>query len=517
MAHPIRTKLAVLMLAFACLALGAAFASTLDWTPATIAQTGNGGSTASLRSIGNAFTEIAQEVTPAVVSVRTDRVVSRRMMPDFEAPAPFDQFFRFDVPRDQQQQQPQQEERNIPGAGSGVIVREDGYIVTNNHVVSGASRIQVVLNDGRTFAATLVGRDPSTDIAVLKIDDGDLPVAPLAPDGAAEVGEWVLAFGNPFGLDFTMTAGIVSAIGRGDLPLPRESNYAIQDFIQTDAAINPGNSGGPLVDIDGQVIGINTAIASGTGAYQGYGFAIPVAIVRRVMDQLIETGEVRRAVLGVSIQPVTPLDAQALGLASARGVMVADFDSRIQPNPARQAGLQPRDVVLEVDGRPVDTVSALQQAIAFHNPGDSVELTVWRDGDEEKVRVRLAERPQEETAAIATEVPERDEVDVHESALGVEVQDITPQVRQGIARQFEIQPAVIPNGVLVRDVEALSPASDAGLRGGFIITQIGDQPVRNLAEYREAVEDLDEGAVTFVRAYNPVNNAQGFYAIRVPR
>jgi len=515
MTHPIRTKLAVLVVGLISLGLGAVFASALDWTPATIAQNGNSPSTASLRGIGNAFTEIAQEVTPAVVSIRSDRVVTQRAHP--EIPEELERFFRFDVPRDQQQGREEEQERLMSGGGSGVIVREDGFIVTNNHVVQGAERIQVVLNDGRTFDAKLVGRDPSTDVAVLKIEAGDLPVARLAPDASVEVGEWVLAFGNPFGLDFTMTAGIVSAMGRGNLPLPRESNYVIQDFIQTDAAINPGNSGGPLVDIDGQVVGLNTAIASGTGAYQGYGFAIPVSIVRQVMDQLIQTGEVRRAVLGVSIQPVTPLDAEALGLDAARGVMVADFDDRVQPNPARRAGMQPRDVILSVDDLPVQTVSGLQQAVAFHDPGDTVELTVWRDGDEREIKVRLGERPREETRELAEAdgAPERGEV--HESALGVEVQDVTPQVRQDIARRLQVQPAAVPSGVLVRDVQALSAAADAGLRDGYIITQIGDRPVRNLAEYREAVEDLDEGEVTFVRAYNPVNNSQGFFAIRVPR
>jgi len=513
MTHPIRTKFAVLVLGLVCLGLGAVFASALDWTPATIAQNGSSPSTASLRTIGNAFTDIAQEVTPAVVSIRSDRRVMQRGHPVI--PEELERFFRFDVPRDQQEQE---EERTLSGGGSGVIVREDGYIVTNNHVVQGADRIQVVLNDGRTFDAKLVGRDPSTDVAVLKIEAGDLPVAQLAPDASVEVGEWVLAFGNPFGLDFTMTAGIVSAMGRGNLPLPRESNYMIQDFIQTDAAINPGNSGGPLVDIDGQVVGINTAIASGTGAYQGYGFAIPVSIVRNVMDQLIETGEVRRAVLGVSIQPVTPLDAEALGLGSARGVMVADFDDRVQPNPARRAGLQPRDVILAVDDRAVQTVSGLQQAVAFHDPGDTVELAVWRDGDEREVKVRLGERPSEETRefAEADAAPERGEV--HESALGVEVQDVTPQVRQRIAQEVPgVQPSAIPSGVLVRDVQALSPAADARLREGYIITQIGNRPVRNLAEYREAVEDLDKGEATFVRAYDPATRTHTFLAIRVPR
>jgi serine protease Do len=511
---PIRTKLAVLVGGLACLALGAAFASTFDWTPSTIAQTGHSnGSTASLRTIGNTFTQIAHDVTPAVVSVRSDRVVTRRMLRDFEGMPPLDEFFRFETPPGERA--PQEEERAIQGSGSGVVVRQDGYIVTNNHVVAEARRIQVVLNDGRTFDATLVGRDPSTDIAVLKIDAGDLPVARLAADDAVEVGEWVLAFGNPFGLDFTMTAGIVSAIGRQGLSLPQESPYAIQDFIQTDAAINPGNSGGPLVNIDGEVIGINAAIASGTGAYQGYGFAIPIAIVRRVVDQLIETGEVRRAVLGVSIQPITPLDAQALGLGQARGVLVADFDDRVQPNPARQAGIQPGDVVLQVEGQPVNSVGGLQQAIAFHEAGDEVELRVWRDGDERTIKVRLAARPSvEETQVSRTQPMENGE---HESALGMEVQDVTPQVRQTLASQYDLQQSDIPAGVLVRDVEPIGPASDARLDHGAIITQIGDRPVGNLDEYRDVVDDLDEGDVVRLWVYHPSIDARRFHTLRVGR
>ncbi len=514
MAQPLRTKLAVLVGGLACLALGAGFASTFDWTPSTIAQTGHSnGSTESLRTIGNTFTQIAHDVTPAVVSVRSDRIVTRRMLRDFEGVPPLDEFFRFETPPGEGGQPQEEEERTIQGSGSGVIVREDGYIVTNNHVVADARRIQVVLNDGRTFAATLVGRDPSTDIAVLKIDAGDLPVARLAPDDAVEVGEWVLAFGNPFGLDFTMTAGIVSAIGRQGLQLPSESPYAIQDFIQTDAAINPGNSGGPLVNIDGQVVGINAAIASGTGAYQGYGFAIPIAIVRRVTDQLIATGEVRRAVLGVSIQPVTPLDAQALGLGQTRGVLVSDFDDRVQPNPARQAGIEPGAVVRDVEGRPVDTVGGLQQAIAFHEPGDQVTVRLWRDGDERMIEVRLAERPRVEETPVAQTQPMGN--GERESGLGMEVQEITGQVRQSLAAQYNLQPADIPAGVLVRDVESIGPASDARLDNGAIITQIGDRPVRTLDEYRDVVDDLDEGDVVRLWVYHPSIDARRFHTLRV--
>src|SRR5688572_28291764 len=373
MLNPIKTRLAVLILGLACLGIGVLFASTLEWTPATLAlQSGTASAPtthASLRETGNAFIEIAQTVTPAVVSIRgQQRVSQREMMPDL---GPFERFFQEEEPLPEGHEQIPEEFFRRSG-GSGVIIREDGYILTNNHVVDGMMELQVVLNDRRAYDAEVVGADPSTDIAVIKIDADDLPVARLATDDGVQVGEWVLALGNPLGLDFTMTAGIVSAIGRGNLQIidRGENPYAIENFIQTDAAINPGNSGGPLVDIDGRVIGINTAIASRTGVYQGYGFAVPISIARRVAEELIETGEVRRAVLGVQIQAVTPLDQEALELPSIAGVRIDGFtDLPGQQNPAREAGLELQDVVLEVAGREVETPSELQEAIAFHQPG----------------------------------------------------------------------------------------------------------------------------------------------------
>ena len=353
MLNPIKTRLTVLIVGLACLGIGVLFASTLEWTPATLAlQDGTASAPtthASLRETGNAFIEIAESVTPAVVSIRgQQRVTQREMMPDL---GPFERFFQF--PEDENHEQIPDEMFRRSG-GSGVIIREDGYILTNNHVVDGMRELEDVLNDRRAYDAEVVGADPSTDIAVIKIDADDLPVAQLATDDGVQVGEWVLALGNPLGLDFTMTAGIVSAIGRGNLQIidRGENPYAIENFIQTDAAINPGNSGGPLVDIDGRVIGINTAIASRTGVYQGYGFAVPISIARRVAEQLIETGQVQRAVLGVQIQAVTPLDQEALELPSIAGVRIDGFtDLPGQENPAREAGLELQDVVLEVAGR----------------------------------------------------------------------------------------------------------------------------------------------------------------------
>jgi serine protease Do len=524
MLNPIRTKLTVLLAGVACLAIGVLFASTLEWTPATLAtQTGTAGAPttqASLRETGNAFIEIAQTVTPAVVSIRGQQRVSRReLMPDL---GPFDRFF---------QHPPLDEEGNgesVPddmfrsSGGSGVIIRPDGYILTNNHVVENMEDLKVILNDRRAFDAEVVGRDPSTDVAVIKIDAGDLPAARMASDNGVQVGEWVLALGNPFGLDFTMTAGIISAIGRGDLRIiDRGDNpYAIENFIQTDAAINPGNSGGPLVNIDGQVIGINTAIASRTGAYQGYGFAIPISIARRVAEQLIDTGEVQRAVLGVQIQAITPLDQEALALPSIAGVRIDGFtDLPGQENPAREAGLELQDVVLEVAGKSVSTPSELQEAIAFHQPGDIVDLTVWRDGDRRNMKVKLGERPstreQPTLASVEEEVGAGDGT-VHESSLGMDVQDLTPRMRQTIVQRLSLPGDRIPQGVYIRDIESFGAADDAGIGEGGIVTQIGDQRVRTVEEYRAAVAGLEPGQVVYLRIYYPQGDSQLFRALRVP-
>ncbi|HUP18334.1 MAG TPA: trypsin-like peptidase domain-containing protein [Gemmatimonadota bacterium] len=513
MPNPIKTKLITLVVGLASLGLGVLFASSLDWTPATLAIQSSGVSTApttqaSLQATSNAFTRIAQEVTPSVVFVTGQRRMTAGQ-PQLEG-TPFEEFFEFHAPNGRG---PQYRE----SGGSGVIVRDDGFILTNNHVIDGLEGIQVVLHDRRQFDATVVGRDPSTDLAVLKIDAGDLTPARLTTIDEVQVGEWVLAFGNPFGLDFTMTAGIVSAIGRGNLQIigGRENQYAIENFIQTDAAINPGNSGGPLVNIEGEVIGINTAIASRTGAYQGYGFAIPVSIAREVMGQLIDRGEVRRAVLGVQIQAVTALDAEALGLDRITGVRIDGF-TEVPGNPARRAGLQVNDVVLAVEDRPTRTVSELPQAIAFHEPGDEVELTVWRGGRERGIDVRLSERPNVVAEPALVGGAPSPESGSSEAALGMQVRGLSPDVRRTMAARARIDQAEIPAGVMVVEVDPLGPARDAGLAPNLVITRIGDSPVRNLAEYRAAVDALEPGEVVYLQVWAP-GGGQQHRAIRAPR
>src|SRR5213594_3900122 len=314
-----------------------------------------------LRSAGDfqdAFVAVAEHVKPSVVFIRSQHV--ERANDNQRLPPGFQDFFP--NPR----RRPQVEQ----GTGSGFIVSSDGYILTNNHVVAGADRVMVRLYDKREFTAKVVGSDPATDVAVIKIDARDLPAVSLGNSDSTRVGEWVLAIGNPLGeaFTFTVTAGIVSAKGRLLNGL-QQSRYAIQDFIQTDAAINPGNSGGPLVNVRGDVIGINAAIASETGFYSGYGFAIPINLAHTVMEQLIKTGHVERAVMGVAIREVQPEDADAVGLKEISGVVVNSYTG--DDSPAKRAGIQPGDVIVALDGQPVSNVPQLQQTVGFKRPGDA--------------------------------------------------------------------------------------------------------------------------------------------------
>jgi serine protease Do len=286
------------------------------------------------------------------------------------------------------------------GSGSGFIVSPDGLILTNNHVVENATKVTVTLTDRREFDARVIGRDPTTDVAVIKVDGKDLPTLSFGDDQVTRVGDWVLAIGNPLGLDFTVTQGIVSAKGRGGFGALYDSPYAVVDYLQTDAPINPGNSGGPLVNIRGEVVGINAAIASPTGSYAGYGFAIPVTLAQDVMKDLVAYGHVRRGLLGLSLQEVRQKDAQNAQLAKAgvpqiRGALVAEFAQGIA-SPAKEAGVQKGDVIVGVNGQSVDHVASLQRAVRSSRPGDTVSLDLVRNGTRATLKVRLSEAPRED-------------------------------------------------------------------------------------------------------------------------
>src|SRR5437763_4007544 len=433
----------------------------------------------------DAFVAIAEHVKPAVVFIRSQHVErgdNQRLPPGFQ------DFFP------NLRRRPQVEQ----GSGSGFIVSADGFILTNNHVVAGADKVTVRLYDKREFIAKVVGTDPNTDVAVIKIDARGLPTAGLGNSDSTRVGEWALAIGNPLGeaFAFTVTAGIVSAKGRLLQGL-QQTRYSIQDFIQTDAAINPGNSGGPLVNIRGQVVGINSAIASETGFYAGYGFAIPINLARTVMDQLVKTGHVERAVMGVGIVDADENDAAAVGLKQITGVVVKSYTD--DNSPAKKAGIQLGDVIVTLDGEPIDNTPQLQQKVAFKKPGDAVEITVLRQGGERKtITVRLAHAPNDADREVASVgAKPKGEASTKEEMLGISVQPLTRDDAQNQRLEPVIQRG---GGLVITDVapdgpayQRLRSADDPG--GPDIVVAVNGVPTRTRAALGEALRKVKPGDV----------------------
>jgi serine protease Do len=458
-----------------------------------------------LQDLSEAFAAVAEHVKPSVVYIRSQRTehVSRpRVPPGME------RFF----PRFRQQPEIEQ------GSGSGFIVSADGYILTNNHVVEGAEQVIVRLLDRREFKAKVVGSDPNTDVAVVKIDARGLPPVALGNSDDSRVGEWVLAIGNPLGegLTFTVTSGIVSAKGRALNGLPGRGQGSIQDFIQTDAAINPGNSGGPLVSVQGAVIGINSAIASETGFYSGYGFAIPINLARTVMTQLIETGSVHRAALGVSIADVTLNDAAYVGLPEIRGVVVKDIPSN--DSPAKLAGIEPGDIIVAVDGKPVEYVGQLQQIIGFRKPGDMVKVEVARKGGVRKTFNVKLQALNEQPAVASAGDTDADQADSATGAavnrLGISVEPVTADA----AQQLQLPPDT--RGLIVTDVTPGGPAwqvlfDDPQTGGPDIILSVEGKPVKTEADLRKAVQSEKPGSIVTLRVYNPRGQSRRIERIRL--
>jgi serine protease Do len=417
-----------------------------------------------LTKTGRAMAEIAEAVKPAVVNISTIRTIKT-----FESPfGPFfdDPFFRrFFGDRFRSPRIPR--EHKTRSLGSGVIVSPDGYILTNHHVVRDADEIKVLLPDRREFVGKVIGNDPKTDIAVIKINASDLPTIRWGDSDKLKVGEIVLAIGNPYGLNQTVTMGIVSAVGRADVGI---AEY--EDFIQTDAAINPGNSGGALVNTRGELVGINTAIFSTSGGYQGIGFAIPSNMARAVMESLIKKGKVIRGWLGVMIQPITHELAKQFQLKEERGALVADV---IEDSPAEKAGIMRGDVIIEFNDKKVDEPYTLRNIVANTPPGEMVEVKVIRNGEVKTFTVTIGELPSEAQKAPPT---------VYKNALrGVSVQNLTPE----LYRQLNLPEKI--RGVVVTEVEGGSPA-ETKLIPGDVILEINRKAVANVEDYEVIVSKI---------------------------
>ena len=417
---------------------------------------------------GRGYSSVVKRVLPAVVNISTSKVTkagtSRNGKMDPQLDPWFRQYFgeqfgrRFEAPKD----------RRDKARGSGVIVSPEGYILTNNHVVDGATDILITLHDKREMKARLIGGDPRTDIAVLKIVGSKLPTVTLGDSAKVEVGDIVLAMGNPFGLGHTVTMGIVSATGRGGLGIEE-----VEDFIQTDAPINPGNSGGALVDDEGRLVGINTAILSGnSGGNQGIGFAVPINMARHVMNQLVEHGKVQRAYLGILPQDVTPAIAKAFNVTDTTGALVGDVTPE---GPASRSDLKKGDIILSLNGQQIANANQLRLRIGELAPDASVKLKVLRDGKTHEVTVKLSEFPAREERASAN-------TQSSDSALeGVDVENVTPEV----ARELKLPAAT--KGVVVKEVSPASRAAEAGLRPGDVIQEANRKPVRSVSDFQGAV------------------------------
>ncbi len=426
------------------------------------------------------FADIAERVTPGVVAVNTTKTFKPRAQVRGRVPQGMEDFL------DQfgQQQQP----RQARGEGSGFLISSDGYIVTNNHVVADADQVSVTLSDGRTFKAKVVGLDSTTDVGVVKIDAKGLPTLAIGDDAKTRIGEWVLAVGNPLGLDFTVTAGIISAKGRGsEINLPNAGNYTISDFIQTDAAINPGNSGGPLINMRGEVIGLNSAIASQTGFYSGYGFAIPITLVKSVADDLIKEGRVRIPVIGVSVSAVDPEDAGINGLSKVAGVKVGGFNPP-DGGPAKAAGIEVGDVIVTIDGKAVDRVSSLQRIVRSHRVGEVVPVEVMRFGSKKTFRVTLKEADASGVVAAANSDATRPGAAPVTGKLGLSVEALPAE----LADRFKTN----GRGVRVADVAEDGPARGKIAPGSDIILELrypAKKELRSVADLQTALSTLKEG------------------------
>ena len=442
-------------------------------------------------AFSKAFIEVAEKVTPTIVQIV---VVSEKNAQD-----PHGDMFFFpfkDMPQEQR------------GSGSGIIITEDGYILTNNHVVENASKVSVTLNDRRTFDAKVMGTDPLTDLAVIKVDAKGLPVAYLGNSDELKVGQWVMAIGNPLALSSTVTAGIVSSLGRGDLGLIKDQ-YGVENFIQTDAVINPGNSGGALVDLSGSVIGVNSAIAaSGTGTYIGYGFAIPVNLVKSVAKDLMAHGKVSRGYIGVSIGKVDDAIAKSVGLNKPRGIIVQGI---VEGGSASKADVKEGDIILKVDGKEVNAPNELQGYIAGRSAGTTVKLTIFRDGKEIERPVTLKSR--DANSRTEPVVNKEDDPRDKESNsgylsfdnLGIKVKNLSTQEKKDYDTDY---------GVLISDIKQFSKAEDENLQKNNLILEADKKRIHNVNELKSII-DNKKGSAVLLKILVGKGNSR-FVGIEVP-
>lgn len=465
------------------LIVGVVISSNLGWTPQGQAKVEPipPKVTERLEYTEQAFVEIAKRVTPAVVNISTTKITKyyerSPFYPFFEDPF-FRRFFGDEFFRNHERPKRRKEQ----SLGSGVVVSENGYIITNNHVIEGADEIKVTLYDKREFKGKVVGADPKTDIAVIKINAIDLPTIKWGDSDKIEVGEFVLAIGNPFGLTQTVTSGIISAKGRANVGI---ADY--EDFIQTDAAINPGNSGGALVNIQGELIGINTAIFTRSGGYMGIGFAVPSNMARAVMESLIKEGKVTRGWLGVYIQDITPELAKQFKLSSNRGALISDV---IDNSPADRAGFKRGDVIIEYDGREVEDTGHLRNIVAQTAVGREVKVKVIRNGKEKILRVKIGELP-----ANIAKIGEENEKAGEGVFQGVTVQNLTPEFRERLDIPEKI------NGVVITSVEAGSPAEEYGLRVGDVIMEINRKTIKDTSDFNKIVKRIKKGEGVLLLLY----------------
>jgi len=421
---------------------------------------------------GPNFVYAASLVTPGVVHIKTVKEAGQSRYNN-----PFEEFFN--MPR----RMPQQE-----ASGSGVIISDDGYIVTNYHVVEGASEIEVTLDDNRKYEAQLVGEDPTTDLALVKIEEDDLLFIRYGDSDNLQVGEWVLAVGNPFELTSTVTAGIVSAKAR-NINILRSRDFGIESFIQTDAVVNPGNSGGALVNLKGELVGINTAIASPTGSYTGYSFAVPVSLVKKVMDDLLEYGAVQRALLGISIRDLDADLAEELGIKETSGVYVAAVNAG---SSAEEAGLEEKDIIIAINNSAVKNVAELQEYVARNRPGDKIQVTFVRDGKEKTVTATLKNIMGEERMYSRNSTME---------IQGADITEIDPELRKSLG---------IDGGVQLNNIRS-GKWKEAGIENGFIITSVDKREVKSINDLMSALANKTGGVL--IGGVYP-DGEEGYYGIK---